>query len=96
MKCAKCGADLGGFEDRVVFLCIEVMGDEYVYSYWRCEACGYYTDESFRDSFTTGLHSSGGDFAISPERGAEIVARIRQCPDPGDKRCRCPVHREMG
>jgi hypothetical protein len=96
MICANCGADLGGFEDRAAFICVEVMGDEYIHSFWACDACGYYTDESFRDSFTTGEHTLGGNRAISPERGREIVEEIRRCPDPSDKRCDCAVHRKWG
>lgn len=94
MNCAKCGTDLGGVEKRAAYLCVEVMGDEYIYSYWRCDACGYFTDESFRDSFTTGEHERGRDYAIPPERGREIVEEIGRCPDPADKRCDCEVHRK--
>ena len=86
MKCTNCGNELGDVETRAAFMAMKVMGDEYVESYWKCEKCDHYTMRLYHDSF------SGPD---TTSRGDEIVATIRQCPDPGDERCACAAHRKI-
>ena len=94
MECGNCNHDLGGLEARKAFLRIDVMGDEYIYSYWQCEACGFYTAETCRDrSPVPEIISRSGP--IDREQGDEIVSLIGRCPDPGDKRCGCAVHRRL-
>lgn len=95
MECGKCNSDLGDAKARKAFICMEVMGDEYIYSYWQCDACGFYTLETFRDRIMgTEIITKGGP--IDREEGDAVVARIKQCPDPGNKRCMCRTHRSMG
>jgi hypothetical protein len=73
---------------------VEVMGDEYIYSYWYCSACKVYTAEVYHDRFMgeDSVHCQG---PISKERGNEILALIRKCPKPNNKRCTCDAHREF-
>ena len=70
--CTKCGADLGGIDDRVASTDEKVMGDEIYTSYWECAECGWFTIETFRDSMTTGEHVSISG-PIEPERGRELI-----------------------
>ena len=72
------------------FLCTEVMGDEYIESFWRCGACGHYTRESYHDRFMGEADSQVR--ALTPEQGEEQVRVARSCPTPGEKRCPCPAH----
>jgi len=92
MECSGCRARFGEAERPAASISLEVLGDEVIYSYWCCRSCGCYTQESLRDSFTTGEHESVSG-PIAAERGAEIVAEIARCPQPYEKRCDCEVHR---
>ena len=53
-------------------------------------ADGQTGEEFFTDEIT--LFSTG---PISREKGDEIVEKIRKCPSPDIKSCRCPTHKEM-
>ena len=95
MKCKQCGADLGGLEKAEASICLRVRGDEETRTYFLCTACDVYTVWVWIEEFFTDKDSL---FAIGPiprEKGDEIVAKIRKCPDPGLISCRCPTHQEM-
>lgn len=94
MHCKSCNADLGGAEARAGFICAEVMGDEYIDSYWYCEGCEMYMTGGLRDPFHGEIKESGGG-QLSKEIGDGIIASIRQCPDPSDERCQCAAHQKM-
>ncbi len=94
MHCQSCNADLGGAEARVGFICAEVMGDEYIESYWFCEGCGLYMTINLRDPFHGETSESGGG-QLSGEKGDRLIDLIRNCPDPSDERCQCAAHQEM-
>lgn len=67
------------------------MGDEYIESYYFCEPCGVYTVEVYHDRFL-GEDEVSLRGPMSKERGDEKIEVIRQCPEPGNKRCRCDAH----
>ena len=95
MECKKCGADLGGHEKAVATICLRVQGNEETRSYYLCHKCNVYSEsvcieEFFTDEIT--LFSTG---PISREKGDIIVEKIRKCPAPEIKCCRCATHREM-
>ncbi len=94
MHCKSCNADLGEAEGRVAFICAEVMGDEYIESYWYCDACEMYMKGNLRDPFHGEIKESGGG-QLSKEKGDRLIDLISKCPDPSDERCRCPAHQEM-
>jgi len=91
MKCVSCNADLGGFDDRVAHLAMEVMGDEYIESIWRCTACEKYTVETYVDRFFGDESVSVSEW--SSEKGAARAALFNECPTPSDKQCDCAAHR---
>ena len=92
MNCANCQLDLGSAKSRAAFICVEVNADEYIYSYWQCGACGFYTLETYRDRFS-GEAAITVDGPIDREEGDAIVRYMRQCREPNNKRCRCDAHR---
>ncbi len=94
MHCQSCNSDLGGAEARVGFICAEVMGDEYIESYWFCESCGLYMTGNLRDPFHGEISERGGG-QLSKEKGDRLIDQIRKCPDPSDERCQCAAHQEM-
>lgn len=94
MKCANCHRDIGETLDRIASIAILAMGDEYVYSYFRCSACEMYTIEQYHDHFT-GDDDVSVAGPISREAGEQIVELIRQCPDPQSKNCDCSSHRAL-
>ena len=94
MNCANCGRDIPDPPPCSASIWVEVMGDEYGYSYVACPACGFYTASSSRDSFTMG-YTEHPPRAISKEKGDEIVRLIETCPNVFNKRCTCPAHQEF-
>jgi hypothetical protein len=94
LLCKQCNAVIPR-EHRVASIAISRGNDESIYSYWRCDACSFYTVRSFDDSF---LGDDGGVFflgAVSKEVGEEIVALIKQCPDRMDQYCDCASHQKL-
>jgi hypothetical protein len=69
------------------------MGDEQTESYYLCPSCGVYTVEVCDDRFC-GEETISFRGPLAREEGERQVALIRQCPEPWDKKCRCPAHRE--
>ena len=51
MRCLSCDKGLGGAEARIAFICAELMGDEYIESYWFCENRGTDSKAILRDRF---------------------------------------------
>jgi hypothetical protein len=94
MRCLHCERDFPAGSHARAAIAIEVMGDEYIYSYWRCDACRQYTVEAYHDrfmgedevSFLPPVPEAVGD------RGVEL---IRACPTPMDKWCDCASHRAL-
>ena len=89
LKCVKCGV----LRDRAAFICYEVMGDEYIESFFFCPDCGVYTVEVYHDHFL-GPSTASVQGPVSREEGDAAVEKIRRCPKPSSKRCDCPAHRE--
>ena len=95
MECLGCRRNLGNVDAREACFAVEHGGDEYVTSYWRCPDCDTYTVETYHDRFM-------GDAARSvagPVPAADLaasLAEIAACPEPANKRCRCPAHRRLG
>lgn len=73
---------------------VEVSGDECTESFFFCVSCGVYTQETYWEPLF-GDESRRVSGPIDKERGDAIVAAIRRCADPADKKCTCPVHREF-
>ena len=94
MNCCNCGENLGEIQDKDASIAILVMGDEYIYSYFRCGSCGMFACERYLDRFM------GGSEAVwmPPIPGAEgekILELIRACPRPSDKFCECDSHQKL-
>lgn len=93
--CSKCGRDLGTpGEDRcVASISGGIMGDEYVESYFFCDACNVYTVEIYHDRFL-GEGEVRARGPLEKGEGEAKIALIRNCETPWDKKCRCPAHME--
>ena len=79
---------------RAAFISVLVMGDEYIHSFFLCEACNQYTVELYHDHFM-------GDDSVSTHRksreeGDRLVKLIETCSTPEEKFCKCPAHKEFG
>ena len=94
MKCVQCQQAFPTGSLARAGISIFVMGDEYIYSYWRCDACGFYTVESYHDRFT-GEDEVTFLPAVSREIGDRCVALVQACPTPFDKYCECRSHRAL-
>ena len=91
IPCGTCGETLSQCLGGISIL---VMGDEYIYSYFLCEACNEYTAESYRDRFMGGSFI-GHEPHISRDEGDQIIKAIKACPKPSDKFCQCPSHEAL-
>lgn len=67
------------------------MGDEHTDTYYLCPRCQVYTVVKYWDNFT-GIESSTLSGPLALDRGNELVALIKQCSEPWDKKCRCAAH----
>ncbi len=94
MKCLKCGSEFQAGQRAKAVICIFVMGDEYIYSYFPCAHCGYYTIESYCDRFS-GEEEASFLQPVPREVGEKCVELIRACPNPRDKTCGCPSHKAL-
>lgn len=93
VACAKCGREFSWQgPEREAGMAGEVMGDEYVETWFFCDRCGVYTQEIYHDRFC-GEDDARTVGPIDKKRGDEQVALIRQCSDPMDKKCECPAHK---
>ena len=95
MKCIKCDADLGGLDEMVASICLSFRGDEMDRTYFLCVECDVYTVWVCIEDFFTDKDTFFPEGPISREKGDVIVDKIRNCPAPNIKSCRCPVHEEM-
>jgi hypothetical protein len=68
------------------------MGDEYSESYYLCPGCGVYTIEVVHDRFL-GEESVSLRGPVSRSEGDALIALIKRCPEPWNKKCRCQSHR---
>ena len=89
-RCPKCGVAIG---EPVASIAGSVMGDELVRTYYFCGTCQVYFIEHYRDSFTMG-DSSELSGELPKAKGDALIAVIRRCERPWDKRCRCAAHME--
>jgi hypothetical protein len=94
MQCSHCAKEFGEGTKARAGISILVMGDEYIYSYWFCEACDKYTVESYHDRFM------GDDEVtllppVSKEVGDRCVELVRACREPFDKHCECASHKKL-
>ena len=96
VKCATCGRELDrrGQDPPAAMIAVEVMGDEYVFSFFFCPTCEVYTQETYHDRFL-GEESVRVSGPIPKARGDALVELIRKCPDPTDKHCTCPAHQHF-
>jgi hypothetical protein len=94
IPCSRCGKPLDGkgAGGPVASISGGIMGDEYTDSYFYCRDCGVYTVEVIYDAFL-GEGTSALRGPLSRTQGDEDVRLIRACPEPWDKKCRCPAHR---
>ncbi|MCP4041369.1 MAG: hypothetical protein GY731_05335 [Gammaproteobacteria bacterium] len=92
--CTKCEReiDLEKIEGFAPSISGEIMGDEYIESYYLCTDCNVYTIEVIHDRFL-GEESISLRGPESKSDAEEKIALIRQCSDPGNKKCRCAAHR---
>jgi hypothetical protein len=95
VRCAGCGRGIGAVpgEKPVASISGGIMGDEYTESYYFCAGCGVYTVEVVHDRFS----GEESVFSRGPVEKAEGDARVRligRCPEPWNKKCRCPAHQE--
>jgi hypothetical protein len=94
MRCVQCGEPFAEGSRARAGISVSVMGDEYIYSYWPCAACGWYTVQSYHDRFM------GDDEVtflppVARDVGDRCVALATACPDPFDKNCECPSHKAL-
>jgi hypothetical protein len=94
MHCSQCHQDLGNLDKRVAFICGEVMGDEYIYSYWYCEKCEVFTLETYHDRFLGEAIITVSE-PISRHEGEQLLKLISNCPEPANKRCHCDTHKKL-
>jgi hypothetical protein len=91
MRCLRCKRPFIG-EEPAASISGSIMGDEYTDSYFLCPACQVYTVVCWRDNFT-GLETVNRAGPLEKQAGDELIAVIRKCDRPWDKKCRCEWHR---
>lgn len=94
IKCSQCSweIDLENTERLLASISGEIMGDEYIESFFLCTHCGFYTIEVIHDRFLgeEDIYFRGPIPTAEAESKIEL---IRQCSKPWDKKCRCSAHR---
>ena len=95
MRCSRCGREFPaeGAERPVASISGGIQGDECIESWFFCEGCGRYTVEVYWDIFL-GDSTCSVRGPVTKEEGDARIGLIRQCPEPWDKKCRCPAHLE--
>ena len=94
MDCSNCKTNIGEMRDQEASISIFVMGDEYIYSYFVCKACGMYTAEQYHDRFL-GDAQIAVMAPIPKEEGERIVELIEACSQPNNKNCTCDSHKAL-
>ena len=89
LLCARCNKVLEG--SAAASISGNIMGDEYIESWYLCTARGVYTKEVYRDRFS-GESSVLTSRSVEKASGDVQVALIRNCLSPWDKNCRCSSH----
>lgn len=94
IRCTQCGKEINlqDLEGFVPSISGGIMGDEYIESYYKCVPCGVYTIEVFHDRFL-GEEDVSFRGPVSTSEAEKKITLIRQCLDPGNKKCRCDAHR---
>ncbi len=95
MKCIQCGADLGGLENKVASISLSFRGDEMERVYFLCTTCDVYTAWVCIEDFFTDKDTMFAEGPVPREKGDLIVDKIRKCPAPNIKSCRCLIHEEL-
>lgn len=67
------------------------LGDEVIETWYLCPSCDQWTVDVWLDRFM-GEGEARVRGPLPRAHGDERVARIRACPDPGNKWCECEVH----
>jgi hypothetical protein len=95
IRCRECGGvlDNAGESCRVASISTMQLGDEYTETYYRCPACDVYTIEQYDEPFMGEGHATL-DGPVPRELGDSRISVIRRCPEPWNKSCDCPAHRE--
>ena len=91
VQCIVCGRPFSD-EDFAASISGSIMGDEHTDTYYLCPACQVYTVVNYWDNFT-GTESSELSGPVARDQGDQLVALIRQCAEPWDKKCRCEAHK---
>jgi hypothetical protein len=91
IPCIVCGRTFSD-EDFAASISGSIMGDEHTDTYYLCPVCQVYTVINYWDDFT-GTESSELSGPVTLDQGNKLVALIRQCAEPWDKKCRCEAHR---
>lgn len=98
MPCLRCRAPLDRRRDRLVGFSVDVMGDDHVYTYFGCPACGAVSVECWHDRFLGGEEENEVTWLGPFERSlAEEVRHLLRawCRDPHDRHCSCRAHRPV-
>ena len=94
VQCAKCNGELGDHKKSVAQITLEVIGNEHSHGYWFCKSCDVYSRMRWIDIFL-GPEETFGPTLIEKKQGDKIVALIKKCPDPTEKRCSCEAHTKL-
>jgi len=93
VNCAGCGREFDqmGRDRPATAIAVEVMGDEYIRSFFFCGECEVYTQETYHDKFV-GEDSVKVSGPIDKAVGDALVELVRTCPKPMNKKCTCQAH----
>jgi hypothetical protein len=94
MQCLACHEPHPAGRRPDAAIAVFVAGDEVIFSYWRCAACGAFSVEAWHDRFLgdADAHWIG---PVAPALGERCLALVAACPSPQDKLCGCPSHRAL-
>nr|MDO8109412.1 hypothetical protein [Candidatus Sigynarchaeota archaeon] len=92
VNCIVCGS-----RDPVAvgFISRLALGNEEIYSLFKCPSCTQYFIEGYEDIFISLNGQDDITWTQGPydeKKGALLANLIKQCPDPGNKFCECPAH----
>jgi hypothetical protein len=93
VKCSQCKREFDpkNTSEWVASISGSIMGDECIETYYYCDRCGVYTKEVFWDFFS-GEEAASEQGPIKKEDGDAMVALIKGCAKPWNKKCRCTTH----
>jgi hypothetical protein len=92
VNCIACGSDL---PVRLGTICRLALGNEEIYTLYRCPDCGKYFLDCYEDIFMPVDDRSDPQWTRGPfdkEKGELLARLIKECPDPFDKYCECAAH----